>query len=396
MMSKKFMKILLSLLFTALVITSLAACGGNIPTTPDSKDDILGGLITTDIPAEAPVTEAPAAETPATDDETIPGKEPSEFSAETEAPATDGTGTRKPGTATATPMPTSTPAATSAPAPATETAAPTEAPKPTEVPKPTATPKPTEAPRTGNVTPAPHTHSYTASVTTEATCEKAGIKTYKCACGASYTESIPAKGHAYYRKVAVAPRCEYVGSNFYTCRNCSAFYSETIPATGHDWQTVIVHHEVRTETFDVYEIEETWYYRYWLTEWGAQNGYGNWPSDPKRYYVPYAKVRYKQNQYVAGNVQGTERLDYEILWKADDDILKEITMRNKECYMTYGHAFIGPTVAGSEYAADTYSLLNWDDRSIQEKKIVVGTKTFTCREAYDEAVATCSVCGKKQ
>ena len=39
-----------------------------------------------------------------------------------------------------------------------------------------------------------HTHSYSASVTKNATCNSTGEKTYTCACGASYKESIPATG----------------------------------------------------------------------------------------------------------------------------------------------------------------------------------------------------------
>ena len=42
-----------------------------------------------------------------------------------------------------------------------------------------------------------HTHSYTETVTTAATCTTAGVKTYTCACGDSYTEEIPATGHSY-------------------------------------------------------------------------------------------------------------------------------------------------------------------------------------------------------
>ena len=42
-----------------------------------------------------------------------------------------------------------------------------------------------------------HSHSYTGKVTTEATCTEAGIKTFTCSCGATYTETIPAKGHIY-------------------------------------------------------------------------------------------------------------------------------------------------------------------------------------------------------
>lgn len=41
-----------------------------------------------------------------------------------------------------------------------------------------------------------HIHSYTAAVTTPATCTTAGVRTYTCACGASYTEPIPATGHS--------------------------------------------------------------------------------------------------------------------------------------------------------------------------------------------------------
>lgn len=42
-----------------------------------------------------------------------------------------------------------------------------------------------------------HTHSYTSKVTTAATCTSAGVKTYTCSCGHSYTESIAALGHSY-------------------------------------------------------------------------------------------------------------------------------------------------------------------------------------------------------
>ena len=43
----------------------------------------------------------------------------------------------------------------------------------------------------------PHTHSYASSVTTAATCETAGVRTYTCSCGNTYTEEIPATGHNY-------------------------------------------------------------------------------------------------------------------------------------------------------------------------------------------------------
>lgn len=42
-----------------------------------------------------------------------------------------------------------------------------------------------------------HTHSYTPEVTTAATCTTTGIRTYTCSCDDSYTEVIPALGHAW-------------------------------------------------------------------------------------------------------------------------------------------------------------------------------------------------------
>ena len=46
--------------------------------------------------------------------------------------------------------------------------------------------------------PAQHTHTWDAGVVMkEATCTEAGVKTFTCSCGATYTEDIPAKGHNY-------------------------------------------------------------------------------------------------------------------------------------------------------------------------------------------------------
>lgn len=42
-----------------------------------------------------------------------------------------------------------------------------------------------------------HEHAYTESITTEATCEADGVKTFTCECGDSYTEAITATGHNY-------------------------------------------------------------------------------------------------------------------------------------------------------------------------------------------------------
>lgn len=124
-----------------------------------------------------------------------------------------------------------------------------------------------------------HTHSYTSSVTTQPTCEEAGVTTYVCSCGHSYTEPKPeALGHRpsgswvttkkatmeeegervqycsrcnavaktekiakledthqhTYKAGAVTkqPTCVRTGTRIYTC-SCGAYYTSSIPATGH-------------------------------------------------------------------------------------------------------------------------------------------------------------------
>ena len=51
----------------------------------------------------------------------------------------------------------------------------------------------------------PHEHSYTEAITKTATCTEAGVKTYTCSCGDTYTEGIAATGH------------DFDGSE---CKNC--------------------------------------------------------------------------------------------------------------------------------------------------------------------------------
>lgn len=65
-----------------------------------------------------------------------------------------------------------------------------------------------------------HTHSYTSSVTTAATCDTAGVRTYTCSCGHSYTEEIPATGHDYVDGV---------------CTNCGAADPDYEPSENNGW-----------------------------------------------------------------------------------------------------------------------------------------------------------------
>ena len=80
-----------------------------------------------------------------------------------------------------------------------------------------------------------HTHSYTETVTTEATCTTDGVKTFTCECGDNYIESIPATGHSWDEGVVtVEPTEETEGVKTYTCTVCGETYTETIAALGHE------------------------------------------------------------------------------------------------------------------------------------------------------------------
>ena len=60
---------------------------------------------------------------------------------------------------------------------------------------------------------AEHTHKYTVSSVVDATCTEAGVTTYTCDCGESYTEAIEALGHAWVDATCLAPK---------TCSTCGA------------------------------------------------------------------------------------------------------------------------------------------------------------------------------
>ncbi len=82
-----------------------------------------------------------------------------------------------------------------------------------------------------------HKHSYTSSVTKAATCTEAGVKTYKCACGSSYTESIAALGHST-KTTTVEATCTAEGKTITTCTRCAASVTQSIPALGHNYSTI--------------------------------------------------------------------------------------------------------------------------------------------------------------
>lgn len=80
-----------------------------------------------------------------------------------------------------------------------------------------------------------HTHSYTETVTTAASCTTEGVKTFSCECGDKYTQSIPATGHKWNSGVVtVEPTEETEGVRTYTCTVCGETRTETIPTLDHE------------------------------------------------------------------------------------------------------------------------------------------------------------------
>lgn len=75
-----------------------------------------------------------------------------------------------------------------------------------------ATPKPTEKPA--------HTHEYVEEITKPNSCTEDGVKTFKCSCGASYTEVLPAYGHDY-----------QVDPSKHTDATCTELAAETLVCT---------------------------------------------------------------------------------------------------------------------------------------------------------------------
>lgn len=84
-----------------------------------------------------------------------------------------------------------------------------------------------------------HTHSYESKVTTAATCEKAGVKTFTCECGDTYTEAIEATGHSWDAEYTVdkAATCTEEGSKSIHCSACEATKNTTvIEKTEHNYK----------------------------------------------------------------------------------------------------------------------------------------------------------------
>ena len=83
------------------------------------------------------------------------------------------------------------------------------------------------------------THSYTATVTKEASCKEAGVRTYTCSvCNDSYTEEIAKlTTHSYTATVTKEASCKEAGVRTYMCSVCNDSYTEEIAKlTTHTWE----------------------------------------------------------------------------------------------------------------------------------------------------------------
>lgn len=81
-------------------------------------------------------------------------------------------------------------------------------------------------------------HSFTELVSsTPATCTSGGTEVYACfrQCGATQTKTTPALGHNWYCSSSKAPTCTSDGYNTYSCSRCGASYTDSLGARGHAW-----------------------------------------------------------------------------------------------------------------------------------------------------------------
>lgn len=118
--------------------------------------------------------------------------------------------------------------------------------EPTEVPT-----QPTEAPT--QPTQPTHTHTWVEQPGPSIIdCSLDRTKTYKCSCGETKTETIPAPGHDLKDWTETPATCTKDGQKTTSCKRCNAGFTVDIPATGHIWsawikETGLVHKRTCSE-----------------------------------------------------------------------------------------------------------------------------------------------------
>lgn len=90
-------------------------------------------------------------------------------------------------------------------------------------------------------------HTYVSEVTKEATCTEEGIMTYTCACGESYTQSIPKVEHSY-DIVVTNPTHNKMGYTTHTCSECGNTYIDSYTeALEHSYERSVTKEATCTE-----------------------------------------------------------------------------------------------------------------------------------------------------
>ena len=85
-------------------------------------------------------------------------------------------------------------------------------------------------------TEAPTAHVYELIEEIPADCLYAGIKIYSCECGESYTEEVPASGHAFGEwQVSTPSTCIKEGVEKRVCERCLAEETRSLPLAEHDF-----------------------------------------------------------------------------------------------------------------------------------------------------------------
>ena len=111
--------------------------------------------------------------------------------------------------------------------------------------------EPTEAPT--QPTQPTHTHTWVEQPGPSIIdCSLDITKTYKCSCGETKTETIPAPGHDLKDWTVTPATCTKDGRKTTSCKRCNAGFTVDIPATGHIWsawikETGLVHKRTCSE-----------------------------------------------------------------------------------------------------------------------------------------------------
>ena len=99
-----------------------------------------------------------------------------------------------------------------------------------------------------------HTHLYTSTITKAATCKEAGVKTYTCSCGDTYTETIPKlTTHTFGNwTVTKAAACTAEGTETRICSVCGETETRAIAKTAHTYTTKIVAPTTTTQGYTLH------------------------------------------------------------------------------------------------------------------------------------------------